>query len=74
MSMSAGMQTANMAVFLLVSNTQSLVGGARERKHPSMDLASLVHIIAASSPVQSSSSLCLKADAGQICACVSSFV
>ena len=56
------MQTANVVVFLLVSDTGSLVGGVREREHPSTDLASLVHITATSSPVQSSicSSLCLR--------------
>lgn len=62
MCMSAGMQRANMVVFLLVSHTQSLVGGVKKRKHPSVGLASLVHIAAASSIVQSSifSSWCLR--------------
>lgn len=60
--MSAGMQRANVVVFLLVSDTQSLVGGVRECAHPSMDLVSLVHITATSFAVQSSifSSLCLR--------------
>jgi len=56
------MQRASLFVFLLVSDTQSLVGGVRDGEHPSMDLASPVHIAASSSPAQSSifSSLCLR--------------
>lgn len=60
--MSAGTHRANVVVFLLVSDTQSLAGGVRKHLHPSMDLASLVYIAATSSPEQSSifSSLCLR--------------
>lgn len=59
---SAEMQTENVVVFLLVSNTQPLVSGGEEHEHPSMDLASLVHITATSSLALSSifSGLCLR--------------
>lgn len=57
-----------MVLSLLVSNTQFLVGGMRECEHPSMDLASLVRIIATSSAVQSSifSGLCLRQMLGRL--------
>ena len=69
------MQTANVVVFLLVSDTGSLVGGVRERapQHgPGISCSHHCYLLPSAEQhlVKSVS----KADAGQLCASVSGFV
>lgn len=57
-------RNTNAAVFLLVLDTQSLVGGVRLDEHPSMVLA-LASLVPRATFLQT--------DTGQICTAISSF-